>query len=371
MLATDLGAQGERVRAHGGGFLLPADDPAAALAAILGAADDPAAYAEQTALATLNGIPTVADMTERYADLYRDVLDRRRAFAAPAQARGEPLARGLWRAVVVVPPGSHGGYARVLAPVCHPEVQWKLRVRSRADRSPPDVAIVHGAAVGREWLDRLLRDRVPLVLDLDEGSGLEPGAAPPEELRRLLDAAALTLVATPAMAAAAEPHARRVAVHPTALDERLFPLGAPGAGATPSGGDGPALRALCSCPPADPGWIARLEIAGAEIPVDVLGPQPDYPAHVRALRAAAASAQVALAPAGTPELTLLEYAALGLPVVGPDLDEDPDARRQRAERARADLLAGRLLHQRAGELLEAIGSVLEAGPTLPRETRED
>jgi glycosyltransferase involved in cell wall biosynthesis len=82
VLATDLGAQAQRVRAHGGGFLISHDDPAAALSQVLAAADDPVGYAREAARADAGQLPGVADMAARYTDLYRAVLDRRRTLAA-------------------------------------------------------------------------------------------------------------------------------------------------------------------------------------------------------------------------------------------------------------------------------------------------
>jgi glycosyltransferase involved in cell wall biosynthesis len=82
VLATDLGAQAQRVRTHGGGFVISSDDPAAALDQVLAAADDSAGYAREAARADAQGLPGVADMVARYAELYRDVLTRRRTLPA-------------------------------------------------------------------------------------------------------------------------------------------------------------------------------------------------------------------------------------------------------------------------------------------------
>jgi glycosyltransferase involved in cell wall biosynthesis len=82
VLATDIGAQADRVRSHGGGFVISHDDPAAALAQVLHAADDPVGYAHEAARADATDLPGVGDMAARYADLYRRVLDGRRTLAA-------------------------------------------------------------------------------------------------------------------------------------------------------------------------------------------------------------------------------------------------------------------------------------------------
>jgi len=81
-LVTDLGAQADRVRAHGGGFLIRHDNAALALAQVLAAADDPDAYARETARASADGLPGVTDMSDRYRDLYVSVLARRRTLPA-------------------------------------------------------------------------------------------------------------------------------------------------------------------------------------------------------------------------------------------------------------------------------------------------
>lgn len=90
VLVTDLGAQAERVRARGGGFVVAHDDPPAALAAVLRAADDPVAYARQAELARVDGLPGVTDMAARYRELYAAVLDGRRTFDGRALAGADP-----------------------------------------------------------------------------------------------------------------------------------------------------------------------------------------------------------------------------------------------------------------------------------------
>ncbi len=90
VLATDLGAQADRVRSHGGGFVIPHDDPAAALEQVLSAADDPVGYAHEAARADATDLPGVGDMAARYADLYRRVLDGRRTLAGLESVTATP-----------------------------------------------------------------------------------------------------------------------------------------------------------------------------------------------------------------------------------------------------------------------------------------
>jgi GT2 family glycosyltransferase/glycosyltransferase involved in cell wall biosynthesis len=91
-IVTDIGAPAERVRRHGGGFVVPLEDAQAALNGVLAAADDPDAYERERALATLHDIPSVAEMSERYAELYRDVLDSCRTIVLPAGRSSTALA---------------------------------------------------------------------------------------------------------------------------------------------------------------------------------------------------------------------------------------------------------------------------------------
>ncbi len=82
VIATDLGALGERVRAHGGGWLIDPGDPPAALATILAAADDIESYRMRRAEATIEALSSTAEMASGYLDLYDRIL-RRRSERAP------------------------------------------------------------------------------------------------------------------------------------------------------------------------------------------------------------------------------------------------------------------------------------------------
>jgi glycosyltransferase involved in cell wall biosynthesis len=81
VLATDLGAQAERVRLHGGGFVISHDDAALALSQVLEAADDTHAYLREAARASADDLASVSEMAARYRALYRDVLERRRTLS--------------------------------------------------------------------------------------------------------------------------------------------------------------------------------------------------------------------------------------------------------------------------------------------------
>ncbi len=238
VLATDLGAQAARVTDHGGGFLVSAHDPAAALAQVLAAADNRAAYAREQARSNIATLPDVDEMACGYTDLYRDVVDRRRQFAAPHTRPTSPLARGVWRLTAVsTPPGSPA--ARRLT---HPGMRWKLRTRicsatgSRPGRADLVLVGAESLAPGeaRSLVAELRERGTPLVLLVDRAPGGEdtPGGA--DGAREvLLRASRLVIVPGAALARIYSRRHGHVAVLAPALDERLF-LAAGGSGPPPS-----------------------------------------------------------------------------------------------------------------------------------------
>lgn len=368
-IATDIGALGERLRAHGGGFLVPVDNPAAALQAIFTAADDPQAYRRESSRATLHDIPSVADMTRRYAELYRDVLDHRRTFAAPAHATGDPLRRGVWRVAALMPGRVPTAYVRTLRRYHHPEVAWKLRLSEHyhlrgLDLDGIDFVVVQRHAVpsenAQEFVHRLRRERVPLVLDLDDhllASEFDDAGAFAEQrhsLRVLLGAAALVTVSTPALAQTVGELSARVAVVPNALDERLF---LPGTGDVPPGPGRPLggreVRLVFAGSPSHSSDLVFLrevvELLERRCPgqfaLDVVGGEPQdhdgswyrrrpltreqsgYPSYVALLRGWRPEWDIAVAPLLDTEfnrhksdLKFLEYSGLGLPGVYSDVE---------------------------------------------------
>lgn len=74
VLASDLGAVGERVRRHGGGWALPVPDVEASYREILRIVRDPEEYRQQSALARLEPEKTVAWMSRAYKQLYEELL---------------------------------------------------------------------------------------------------------------------------------------------------------------------------------------------------------------------------------------------------------------------------------------------------------
>lgn len=131
VLGLDCGAVGERIRAHGGGWLLPlAQTPADVMAALLAIRGDAAGYRERVAevmewQAGYGVAHDTAYMASRYDLLYRQILARRRRFAR--EGAFEPV-----RAVAVV--GADAGRRRgLLASGAEAEtVYWFLDGDGRA-----------------------------------------------------------------------------------------------------------------------------------------------------------------------------------------------------------------------------------------------
>jgi GT2 family glycosyltransferase/glycosyltransferase involved in cell wall biosynthesis len=371
VLATDLGALGERIRAHGGGELLPVDDPAQASRRICAIADDRDAYSRLREQASLSGCASVPAMADAYAALYRSVIDDRRAFVAPAtggmQARA-PLGRGVHRmlAVLAGADGRHPGsaFVRVIQRYRHPSVDWKLSLRLRAPEDDPvrpdtDLVLLQRTALDPELTEHFvaaLRLReIPLVLDLDDHLLLKEAddadyGAHRDALARVLEAARLVLVSTEPLAQALRQWTSDVAVVPNLIDERLFLAGAerrPGAdagvdrplqivyvGSSTHAGDLALLRpVLAALDREHPGRfelnVVGVEPAGADQGWYRRVPVPDdckpYPRFVAWLRARRPSWDVAVAPLRDDEfnrfksdLKYLEYGALGLPAMYSD-----------------------------------------------------
>lgn len=350
-LATDIGAQGERIRAHGGGFLLSPEDPAAALEAIYAAADDLTAYEREAGKANLRGIPTVAEMAEQYAFLYRDVLDGRRSFTAAG--RSHPLGTGIWRMGVLLADPSAA--TNVLARYRHPEVEWKLRARPVAvgdwqALDGLDVLMARDPDLGLEeatTLIEILRGRkLPLVLEVTGPivESLTPqGIGPtPSGLETLLRHAALTITNTPALTDALGAVCDRIELIPDQIDERLFTTQLAGAPSAPAGhAEAQPLRVLCATDLSgeELKFFDQVHAAAARarrpFTMDLVSAAPeiagvswcrawerskDYASYVHLIQKLSQSCDLAVAPILDPDrarhhgdLAYLEYAVLGLP----------------------------------------------------------
>ena len=78
VLAFDLGAVGERIARHGGGWRFDPSDPEALYRGILEIADDPGAYEAGRERARVENLRSVSEMSADYLDLYGDVMASRR-----------------------------------------------------------------------------------------------------------------------------------------------------------------------------------------------------------------------------------------------------------------------------------------------------
>ena len=364
VIATDLGALGERIRAHGGGELVPHDDPPAAVTRIYATADDPERYCRLREQASLRGCATVADMTDSYAALYRRVIDRRRAFVSvPGSTSATQLAPGVARLVAVVPGagGVHPGstYVRVIQRYRHPGVSPKLSLSVRLpDEDPlacdPDLVLVQRTALDprrvQEFVANLEGHGIPLVADLDDHLLIRARDDPDygrhrDSLTILLGAAALVLVSTEPLREALRGRAQAIAVVPNLIDERLFLAGVetrPRA----NGRRRPAQAVYVGSPThaEDLSMLKPVfeQLAGA-IELNVVGVEPPgpgqewyrrvvvpddckpYPRFVGWLREQRPAWDIAVAPLRDDpfnhyksDLKYLEYAALGLPGVFSD-----------------------------------------------------
>ena len=374
VVATDLGAFGERLRAHQGGWLIPPDDAAEAARRILAIADDPTEYRVQTWRADLRGVATAEEMADGYLALYDETIDRRRCLVAPAGGRSPArLSRGTLRLTAIVPgtgglyPGST--YVRVVQPLRHPQATRRIttRIRYASDGSIPEDAeavLVQRTALPPdrmlEFLDDIDARHLPLILDLDDHLLLkqlddEQYGAHHTPIRALLESAALVTVSTPALAEAIAPLARHVTVVRNAIDEGLFLSGLPEPpflappptaagplrlvyfGSTTHADDLELLRpVLAELQTLAPGRY-ELEVVGAQAPdlddadpwfrrVEIPHDLKPYPRFVAWLREQRPRWHIGLAPLRDSEfnryksdLKWLEYTALGLPVVASDV----------------------------------------------------
>ena len=367
VVATDLGAPAERLRAHEGGWLVPHDDAEEAVRRLVAIADDPGEYTVQARRADLRGCDGAGEMADGYAALYADVRDRRRSLCAPAvDGAGLPRhAHGTRRLTAIVSgsDGVHPGstYVRIVQRYRHPALERRVttRVRHAGDGPVPadaEMVLVQRTAIPPERIDVLLAEvearGLPLVVDLDDHlllKGVDDAAYAPHQasLARLLEAAALVTVSTSALADVLRDGCRQVAGVPNALDERLFLDGVEGPprGGTPP--DGP-VRIVYAGSPTHAADLTLLQPVMAELErrapgrfvLDVVGVQPPepgrswfdrtvipnaskpYPRFVRWLREQRPRWAIGVAPLvdtsfnrHKSDLKWLEYTGLGLPVV--------------------------------------------------------
>lgn len=367
VIAVDMGAVGERIREHGGGWLLPA-----------GSAED--VYRELVRLARdvdghLQRVHEIGlwqrghgrdhgtrSMARRYADLYASLLTAGRHATTPCVAVVTPGGIG--------PSATTAEHARVrervrasaTRSVEYQLVHWSALVTSQAKRF--SAVLVQGTAVPAEHVHAFVRasedaqlpiifelddDLLDVALDADRHLGAR-SAAQVTALAELARAAALVTVPASPLAERLRAFNRNVAVVPHTLSERLWfePLTDSVATAPVQPLEADELRLFCVGDAMQDEELALLEraltlvrqdvpsarlffVGSAAVPgwcdhVAVPGDAQDYPTFVRWARTVGGSTHVALAPwVATPTnrfkspVEHLHYAALGLPAVFSDV----------------------------------------------------
>lgn len=393
VVATDIGALGERIRAHGGGFLVPPDDPDEALRRILAMADDPDALRAVTALED-DAVRSVASMGDDYDAVYRAAIAERRTLDGRPPVRIGLVALGQRSEA----PGSV--QVRSLRPLSHPAVYGDLAtclvtVDDLVDgRVDVDLAVVQRTAVPEDRVDDLLRaldERgVPLVVEVDDllfdpellPDGDEDWELHVHAMRALLKAADLVTVSTATVAEAVRNLNDAVEIVANHLDERLWfaDFEAPDVSEDPDApvrlfymGSKTHHADLESIRPVLEGLRERLD---RPVELDVVGgtsehadwfhriPVPrgkaNYPEFAHWLATVAPGHVAALAPLfDTPftraksDLKWLEYTALGLPGVFSDVPAYGSVR---------DCVTGLVVADDPAEWIEATARLIEDRP---------
>jgi glycosyltransferase involved in cell wall biosynthesis len=376
VLANDIGTFGERVRRHGGGWLLDHTDPEGSYERILEICSDHDEYRRVAAEATAEDVPTTIQTARRYERLYREVEAARLSFAVPEPVSSNgagggpgPGGRGVLRVALALlgvlgawPPSAH---VRCLRPLTHPGVRARLiatggALGAEAREGGSDALLVQRAALSRAEAELLLEQsrasaaRVLLELDDDllDGDGNAGEDANPA-VRMLAAECDRVVVSTEPLREAARRLAGDVVVVPSMLDERLWlpPYSErPQNGASqPSDRGGPLRILYAGGSTHEPdlelirpaiealreGGGVELEVVGVGgpeaaadwyTPIPVPSGRHPYPLFATWLRDQAQRWDLAVAPLiDTPfnrcksDLKLLEYGALGIPAVFSDV----------------------------------------------------
>jgi GT2 family glycosyltransferase/glycosyltransferase involved in cell wall biosynthesis len=235
VLATDIGAVGDRVRAHGGGVLLPHDDLDTAARVV-----ESLARTKSTPVTPSrpSGIRARQTMAEDYRQLYDEIGRASRALPT----------------VGCLVPGDVAGYpasthVRILRRLAHPRTDqrafWRLvdphDLVSGADTTPYDAVLVQRDAIPSQlvkpFLERLSERGARLVVEVDDDlvtpeartrlieQGYDPGRL--DGVRLLLSAADGVLTSCEPLAARLQTFSRRVTVVPNQLDPRLWCIRVP------------------------------------------------------------------------------------------------------------------------------------------------
>ena len=373
VLATDIGALGERIRRHGGGWLVPRDDPAAALDRIREIAGDSESFeAVRTAVAAIP-LRDTASMAREYDVVYRRAVQGRRPMVSRSdRGTAAPLDTRIIKVAACVPgaegrePGS--SYVRVLTRLNHPTIASRVQsYRPGADRlldtgDRPDVVLVQRTAIPPKVAELLLPQvkarSIPLILELDDD--LLALRDDPlysdhvETVQSLIGEADLVTVSTRWLASSIDGSAERVEVLPNALDECLWfdgreedsidggngresgPIRVLYMGTRTHAADLAMLRPAFELISDQAGVDIRLEVIGGEsgggdqdwyerlaVPHD----HSVYPRFVRWMRGQRRRWHLAVAPLvdnefnrSKSDLKFLEYTGLGLPTILSDVE---------------------------------------------------
>ena len=240
VLVSNLGAQAERVRAQGGGWIVDTVSAAALYQQILDIADDREEYERvSTAMGRLR-IRTVAEMATDYEFIYRRQLMSGRSFSEsqpPAPLRIAVIAQGN--------NGLHNGSVHVrairrywhesISSVAIPAMSSADRLASYDDAVSADIVIVERDAVSPELVDDLVQQMhqrgTKLVIDLDDDLVDIPESHPnfgafPDDAKRSVEKlvvnADLVTASTPVLARRLRALSGNVQILPNALAEDLW-----------------------------------------------------------------------------------------------------------------------------------------------------
>ena len=166
VIATDIGAVAERIRHHGGGWLVPVDESHSAAELITDLTLSPDRVMEMRARVPRDEIRGTTTMSRDYLDLYHDVSQglTKRPRVGYAIRDGKPAS----------------AHIRLLRRFIHPLAEKQIDFRHvsvhdivfRSDNTDYDVLIIQRDAVPSEYTDRLVTwaktSGTTLILELDD-----------------------------------------------------------------------------------------------------------------------------------------------------------------------------------------------------------
>lgn len=352
VIATDIGAVAERIRHHGGGWLVPVDDASGAASVVRELVSFPNRVAEMRKNVPRNEIRGTTTMSRDYLDLYIKI------------SRGTKERPRVGYIIRDSKPAS--AHIRLLRRLAHPTAEAMVDFRHVSvhdvvfgtDSTPYDALIIQRDAVPPEYSDRLLAwaraTKTKIILELDDDLVSERAVESLEHdpyyskdrllgIHKIAEAASLITVSTAALQASIGNDYPRVEIVENALDVQLWTsqrneVTPPDDGVTRLlyMGTKTHIHDFEILIPA----MELLWASGAQVVLDVIGvgenlpkypwlqnisvPQgaSSYPIFVSWLRSVERRWSVGLAPLiqspineTKSQLKLLEYAMLNLPVI--------------------------------------------------------